>query len=485
MNDEPTPLRAAFDPDAFRRTGHAFIDALADYLARAMAGPPLPVLPPTPPGALLAQTPAAQTPRDALDTLREVLERSNHLHHPRYVGHQVTPTLPTAALFELVAAVLNNSMAVYEMGPLATTMERRLLEWMAQHAGLPDTSSGVLTSGGSAGNLTALLAARQARAGFEVWREGAHAGPPLCVLASADAHYSVKRAMCVLGYGEDGVVPVPIDERRKLRVDALPAAKAEAEARGRRVFAVVASAGATPTGSFDPLDAIADFCAAHALWMHVDGAHGASAALSPTHRELVAGLERADSVVWDAHKMMLMPALVTAVLFRDGQASYGTFAQQASYLFGAHGEDAQGPWWDVGMRTLECTKRMLSLPLYASLAAHGAQPFVEHIDTTFGLARRFHALLADAPDFEAPVPPECNIVCFRYRPVGFPEAQLSALQERLRAAVLAEGTFYLVQTRLDDALYLRTTLMNPLTSDADLAALMERLRVVARGLLDR
>jgi L-2,4-diaminobutyrate decarboxylase len=187
---------------------------------------------------------------------------------------------------------------------------------MGQQLGWPETSGGVMTSGGSVGNLTALLAARQSRAGFDAWGAGGHGGPPLAVLCSAQVHYSISRALRIMGWGDGGAIAVPVDERYRLRAGELATAAARAAADGRRVIAVVASAGSTATGAYDPLGEIADFCDGSGLWLHVDGAHGASAALSPRLRHLVAGIERADSVVWDAHKMMMMPALVTGVLFR-------------------------------------------------------------------------------------------------------------------------------------------------------------------------
>ena len=141
-------------------------------------------------------------------------------------------------------------------------------------------------------------------------------------------------------------------------------ALARATRAGRKAIAVVASAGSTATGAFDPLEPVADFAQAHGLWFHVDGAHGAAASLSPKYRAQVKGIERADSVVWDAHKGLLMPALVTAVLFRDGARSFDAFSQEAHYLFHGDGDDAR-PYSDVGLRTLECTKEMMPLKVYA------------------------------------------------------------------------------------------------------------------------
>ena len=478
------PLRNAFAPDSFRGQGHALVDLLADHLANAAAGEGLPVLPRGSPDELLARWPG-DFPREpaagALDSLDALVTRavadSNHLHHARYVGHQVTSPLPMAALCELVSGLLNNSMAVYEMGPAATAMERRVVLWLARQLGFGDGADGILTSGGSSANLTALLAARQARAGFDAWRDGAHAGPPLAVLAADQAHYSVRRAVQVMGLGAGGVVTVPTDARFRLRADALGGALATATRAGRRVFAVVASAGSTATGSFDPLPEIADFCELHGLWLHVDGAHGASAALSPRTRALVAGIDRADSVVWDPHKMMLMPALVSAVLFRDGRDSYRAFEQEASYLF--RGEAHDGEWWNVGLRTLECTKRMLGFPLYASLSLLGTQVFGDYVEGRFALAARFGELLEAAPDFELAVAPQCNIVCFRYTPNGVDD--LDSMQTAVRTRILYDGSFYLVQTRLPAGVYLRTTLIQPFTSEADLVALLDAIRRAAAG----
>src|SRR5262249_36564599 len=183
-------------------------------------------------------------------------------------------------------------------------------------------------------------------------------------------HSGVKRAAPCPGLGGSGVFSTPVDERFRLRPEALPETLAIAEGTGRHVFAVVASAGSTSTGAFDPLEPVAEFCRQRGLWFHVDGAHGASAVPSPTDAHPPGGIGRADSLVWDAHKMMLLPALVTAVLFRDGRRSYEAFSQRADYLLrqGGHGE-----WWNPAHRTLECTKRMMGLELWAALTLHGTR----------------------------------------------------------------------------------------------------------------
>ena len=477
MEPLPPALASAYDPERFRREGHRILDRLADYLREATTRA-LPVLPWAEPAEQLARWTDAlpAEPSTTLPALVDaVLAGSNHLHHPRYVGHQVTAPLPGSALLSMLTALLNNGTAVYEMGPVSVPMERSALRWMARQAGLPAAADGVLTSGGSVGNLTALLTARQLGSGRDVWGEGAEGGPPLAILASAEAHYSVRRAAHLMGLGDRGVVSVPVDEQFRMRPEALPAALLEAEGSGRQVFAVVASAGSTATGTFDPLEAVADFCGDRGLWFHVDGAHGAAAVLSPRHAALARGIERADSLVWDAHKMLLLPALVTALLFRDGRASYAPFAQRADYLLR---QESPEQWWDPGLRTLECTKRMMGVELYGALAIHGTEFFSAYVARMFDLGRRFAQMLREAGDFELAVEPDCNIVCFRYLGAG---GDLDRCQERIRSALLRQGTFYLVQTRLRGRLYLRVTLIHPLTDEQDLVELLAALRRAAAG----
>lgn len=466
----------AWDSENFRRHAHAAVDLLADYLQKV--GDPTtagPVLPWVPPDAMLKRWSSDfEVPRDPQDLMRDVITGSNHLHHPHYVGHQVTSPLPMTGLFSLLSSILNNGSAVYEMGMVASAMERRALQWMARRLGYDNDADGVLTSGGSAGNLTALLAARQAKAGFDVWREGQGSGPPLAVLVSDQAHYCIKRSAQIMGWGEEGVILIPSDEHFRMRADLLEDGLQQATRQGRRVIAVVGSACSTATGAMDPLDAIADFAARHDLWFHVDGAHGASFVLAPAWKEKLKGIERADSVVWDAHKMLLTPALITAVIFRQGKHSYESFAQSASYLFG-DAQTARDNWYDLGLRTLECTKNMMGFVLYASLASYGEAFFADYVNSMGRLAQDFAQMIREAPDFELAVQPDANIVCFRYKGKG-DDAESDRMQDAIRSRLIASGRFYLVQTRLRGRLYLRTTLINPTTRLAHLRELLEAIR---------
>ncbi|MSR06526.1 MAG: aminotransferase class I/II-fold pyridoxal phosphate-dependent enzyme [Gemmatimonadetes bacterium] len=473
MSSSVSTIRAAFDADQFRALGHKLVDRLAGYLGAATGGAKMPVMP----GVSNEQLNAAWSSRFQRGAGRfdELVARmvagSNHLHHPRYVGHQVPPTLPVAALAELTVALLNNSLAVSEMGPSGAAIERSLIEWMTGAVGWGAGAGGVLTSGGALGNLTALLAARQAKAG-DSWNDGT--APRLAILASEQAHYSVERAVRVMGFGRHGFVPVPVDETFRLRASALEESYRAATRAGLTVIAVSASACSTATGTYDPLEEIAEFCAAQGLWLHVDAAHGASALLTKRYRGLLKGIDRADSLVWDAHKMMLMPLLVTGVLFKDRAAGAGAFASpRASYLY----EDAPDAADEISRRAFECSKPALGFPLYAALSLYGVDAFGQYVAGTYDLGRRFAEMIAATDDFELAVHPDANIVCFRY--TGGRGKDLDAVQARARKRIVGEGAFYLVQVRLPAGLFLRTTIINPFTSEEDLAGLLTAVREAA------
>lgn len=394
---------------------------------------------------------------------RVFLANSNHLRNPRYMGHQVAVSMLPSVLADLVAGFANNGMAVYEMGPAGTAVEKGIVRWMLSKAGWGE-GDGVLVHGGSLGNLSALLAAR-AKILPESWSEGMP--PGFVILASETAHYSVERAAAILGLGAAAVVKVPVDGRLKIHVESLKRTFQEQVAAGKEVLAVVANAGATGNGGFDPLGEIANFCWDEGLWLHVDAAHGASALASPRYRSLAEGIERADSFVWDAHKLLATSALCCGVLFREKASLEGTYAQHAPYLYGA-----DRPGEDLSTKTFECTKAPLGLKLFFNLATIGEAGLAAHVERLFDLARRAHALFSTRPGFESFGPPESNIVLFR---IGAD----SALQDRIRERLVREGEFYLTRTTVRRETWLRLTLMNPFTTDEDLLALLSRIESVA------
>lgn len=411
------------------------------------------------------------------DFVAEFAERSIQIHHPRYMGHQVCAPAPAAALAGLAVELLNNGMAVHEMGPAATALERWIVQRTAAQLGLPD-GDGFLTSGGTLAMLTALLGARSRQLGEEVLTQGSEAR--WAVLVSEEAHYCVARAVQVMGWGKEGVIAVPTDDAFKMRVDELDVCFDAAVRKGRTPIAVVGSACTTSTGSYDDLVAIAEFCARRKLWFHVDGAHGAAVAFCPELRGRIEGIERADSVILDFHKLLLTPALATAVIFRERAASWAAFHQRAQYLWD---ENAGDEWFNLGRRTFECTKLSMSVKIAALWRCHGEELVVENLRAVHGLARTFAERLRARPPFELAIEPESNIVCFRLRPPSLADAEVDALNAAIRRRVVGSGEFYFVQTVLRGRIWLRTALMNPFTSPADLDALLDAVERAVRDAL--
>jgi len=476
MPDKTPLLEHVFDPEHFRANAALVVDKLAAYLTRALERTDHPVLPDLGPEGMLLKWPGTfeQEPRADLEQIiDEILAFSNNLQHPRYVGHQCCTPLPLSALNDLIGTFVNNGSAVYEMGPVNVAMERRLIQWMAACAGYGPEADGIFTNGGTAGNLTALLAARQVKADHDIWSDGIGTHRPLALLVSDQCHYSIKRAAGVMGLGENGAYAVPVNDDFRMTRSSLEKRYEDASRDGRRVFAVVANACSTATGTHDDLNMIADFAEEHDLWLHVDSAHGASALLSDSYKHLLDGLHRADSLVWDAHKMMMIPALATAVIYKEGIHSFEAFSQKASYLFE---EDSIDEWYNYAHRTLECTKTMMGMKLYVPLAVYGARLFADFIDYTYGLTRSFADLIRAAADFELAAEPESNMICFRYL-AG--DGDLDQVQRTIRKQVLQSGTFYIVQTELNGSLWLRCTLINPSTTIADLRRLLDLIRSLA------
>jgi len=399
------------------------------------------------------------------------LARSLRIHHPGYMAHQVAAPDVGAALSDLVHGAINNPMAMWEMGPAAAAIEVAVLDWMLGQVGWdPATAAGVLTHGGSLANLTALLGAR-ARIAPDAWTRGTPSD--LCVLAPPSAHYSVARAVAILGLGEDALIALETDSHERVVPERLEAALARARAAGRRPMALVAAACATSTGLHDDLGAIARFCREHGIWLHADCAHGASALLSARHRGLLAGIEHADSTVWDPHKMLATSSMCAAVLFRNAADLGAAFHQEASYLF--YGDGHEGI--DLMSRAVECTKAPLGTKLFLNLAWRGERGMGDHVAGLYDAAHRFWELIRARPGFDCPYEPESNILCFRYGSDG-------ARQIALRARLLAGGDFHLSSTAIAGERYLRLVVMAPATDDGTIERLMDAIEHGDRDIID-
>ncbi|RPI21684.1 MAG: aminotransferase class V-fold PLP-dependent enzyme, partial [Actinobacteria bacterium] len=403
----------ALEDDTDPSVGTAFARLVADYLrqTRSRSGPVSTPLS----AAELAQRFDEPLPAhgrrlgEVLARLeRDVLPDCNRLMHPRSMGHQVSAPLPASVWTECLTAALNQSGAVWEMSPVGTVIESQVIRWMCGLAGFGSAAGGSFTSGGTEANFAGLLAARQAVMP-EAWTKGVGPRPP-AIACGEHAHYSVARAVGELGLGTDHVVPVPSGRDWAMDPQALAGALDRLHRQGREVMAVVATAGSTATGAFDDLQAIGGLCEERGLWLHVDGSHGASALFSAKHRARVAGIERARSVAWDPHKMMLMPLTASVVLARCEADLERAFSQSAPYLFHA----PQGRNWDQGVRTFSCSRRIDALKVWVAIQRYGAAGLGALYDRLCDTCSRLHTLVGEHPAFQALHAPAANILCFRY-----------------------------------------------------------------------
>jgi L-2,4-diaminobutyrate decarboxylase len=457
--------------DDYAAAAHTAVELLAQHVADARAGR-TPVTAQPDPDDVEAELDIERWIRDGgMDTealsdwLPRYLDASVRMHHPGEMIHQVGVPSTGAAVADLIHGATNNPMAKYEMGAAGATLERAMVRWMLDKVGFDrDRGAGVLTHGGSLGNLTALLAAR-AHSAPDAWREGVQGD--LALLAPPSAHYSIRRAAAILGLGEDAVIELEVDELERIRPDRLHAALARCREAGRRPIALVAVACATSTGLHDDLTAIGEFCAAHGIWLHVDAAHGGSALLSERHRHLLDGIEHADSVVWDAHKMLRTSGLCAAVLVRRGQDLPAAFRQRGEYLF--YEQESVG--FDLIDRALETTKTTLGLKLFLALAWAGERGLGDYVGSRYDMARRFHDVLAREPGITTPYPPESNIVLFRV--AGHDQLEL-------RDRLLAGGRLHIGATVLGGERYLRLVVMAPDTDESTLAELVRALRTATQ-----
>ena len=472
---------------SFGQAGRLVLQALEEYLVKSQSGEGK---------VLIQQNPEILAQELELDSLmqnglatsgaiRSFLEKylsnTQHMHHPNYMGHQVAVPQPMAAMAELIHGVVNNPMAIYEMGPAAAAIEKYILNWMLRKVGWFNAESvyesddekigggGVLTHGGSLANLTALLAAR-ARACPDSWGEGLEQAP--YILAPAHAHYSIARAASIMGIGSSRVLPIPVDHREVIRVKELKSLIETCQGEDKKIMAVVANACATASGLYDPLDEIGDLCREKDLWLHVDGAHGAVALLLEKEKMRMKGVEKADSLIWDAHKMLRTPALSAAVLFRKHEDLARTFRQNGSYLF----FDKEKIGYDFMYHTVECTKAALGTKIFWALASEGEATMASYVQSVFDQTKVFYQMLAAEPDFECPYYPESNILCFRYTGSG----DTDSFQLDLRNRLVMKGDFYITSTEFTGKRYLRLVLMNPDTRESHLIALMDEIRKLGK-----
>ncbi|MGZ0747682.1 pyridoxal phosphate-dependent decarboxylase family protein [Haloparvum sp. AD34] len=408
-----------------------------------------------------------------------VLDHSVHTSNPRCAAHLQCPPMIPGLVAETLLTAANQSLDSFDQAPAATVLEERVVDALRDLFDLPNGADGVFTSGGTQSNFQALLLARDRycsrRFDRDVQAEGLPAeAESLRILCSEAAHFTAKQAAHYLGLGEEAVVTVPTDDERRLDPDALDATLADLDRQGAHPFALVGTAGTTDFGSVDPLPALAERADEHDLWFHVDAAYGGALATSERHGHLLEGIERADSVAVDFHKLFYQPISCGTLLLRDGD-DFEWIARNAAYLNPEDHDDAGVP--NLVAKSVQTTRRFDALKPYVAFRTLGRTGMASLVDRTLDLADDAAALLADADDFELLHEPTLNAVVFRYRPrAGMTDAAVDKLNAAVRRELLQDGRAIVARTEVEGVTSLKFTLLNPTATLDDVAAMLDAVR---------
>ncbi|WP_199440808.1 pyridoxal phosphate-dependent decarboxylase family protein [Umezawaea beigongshangensis] len=439
----------------------------------------LPVSSDAPSLRVRAQTPGPlpKTGRPLAELLPEVLDlvlQQGYCNgaHPQYHGYFHPRPLPVTVLGDAIASLLNQSPAAWRMGPAATALEYETLAWLADFVGYPrggpDRLPGVFTSGGSTANLAGLKLARDVTLGREVQDAGLADSPRrLTFYASSETHYSIPRALDVLGVGRDALRVVPVDEHGRISLPALRDLIARDVAAGRTPACVVGLACATATGAVDPLTELADVAAEHDMWFHVDGAGGAPYAGLPETGAAFAGLDRADSLTVDPHKWLFTPYGLGCLLVRDSAELARSFRGGAHYW--QVEEDV-----DTVFMAVEGARPWKSLGLWLAMSQLGSEGYADLLARNLGVARHLADRVRAREGFELFGEPTVAICCFRVLPAD-PAVDADALNERLQQRLADSGEFFVTTCRPDGRVFLRAAISNFGTEERHVEALLAAL----------
>ena len=437
--------------EEFRRYGHRVVDWIADYLAQPER---YPVLSRNEPGQVKASLPAS-APRQGesmeeilADLDRFILPGVTHWNHPGFFAYFATSGSGPGILGEMFSAAFNVNAMLWRTSPSATELEEVTIDWLRQMMGLPENFSGVIYDLGSVSTLCAIAAAREV-------------APPghLRLYASEHAHSSVDKGAMTLGLGRDGVRKIATDAEYRMNPEALVQAIEEDRAAGWQPFCVVATVGTTSMSSIDPVEQIAGICEREGMWLHVDAAYGGAASILPEMRWILAGCERADSLVVNPHKGLFVPIDLSVLFCRKMDALKRAFSLVAEYLRTSEDDEVRN-FMDYGP---QLGRRFRAIKFWFVMRYFGAEGLAERIRDQIAMAREFAAWVDESADFERLAPVPFSLVCFRANPSGFRdggEAQLDRLNERLLDEVNRAGKVYLSHTKIDGKFTLRLAIGN-------------------------
>ena len=474
----PTPLTP--DRDEIAAVLDLVIAEARRYLAGVDARPVLE------PGAAAAarsfRAPLPEHGSGAAAALRELMERglpaTGTSVGPRFY-HWVTGGVTPAALgADMLASVLDQQAYSWIGSPLAVELELVSLDWLKEMFGLPAAWSGVMTSGASMANFVGLACARQwwgETQGVDVAQDGLASLPPVPVFGGGHVHASSVKALAMMGIGRSAIRSVIADDMGRIDLAAL---ETGLKALGGAPAIVIAGAGEVNAGAFDPIADMADLARAHGAWLHVDGAFGLFAALSPRTAHLTAGTERADSATVDGHKWLNVPFDCGFAFVRDHGLMARAFAYTADYL-----PAADDPRPTMGQIGPESSRRARSLAVWTTLRAYGRDGYRAMVERHLDLARLLATLIDDAPDLERLADPGLSIVTFRFAPPGLRPEELDDLNLRLAARILEDGRFIVGTTRFRGRVAFRPTMVNWRTEPEHLHAFVGVVRDLGAELL--
>ena len=406
-----------------------------------------------------------------LDMEHDVIGYGYNCDHARFMGMVPGPTSAVSWLGDMIASGYNRHAGGVANYPAGCRAEQVLLRWLCDQAGFPQTATGVFTSGGSMANMTASIAARDARLPQDRWGDGV-------AYISEQTHSSAAKGLHMIGVPDARIRKIPVDEGMRMRVDELERAITADEQAGLRPFLVIATAGTTNTGAVDPLREIAGICDAHDLWMHVDGAFGASVLLT-RYRDMLDGIELADSLTWDAHKWLFQTYSCGMVLVRDARDLLRSFATHPEYLKDLEesaAEDALINPWELSP---ELTRPARGIKLWFTLQVMGADGMARSIEHGFDLARWAEDELRRTPGAEVVTPAQMAMCTFRFCPDGLDAAALDELNQRVSQRMLASGYAGIFTTEIGGKKVLRICAIHPRASEGEMREVVRRLATLA------
>jgi glutamate/tyrosine decarboxylase-like PLP-dependent enzyme len=415
-----------------------------------------------------------------LDELcREMMDKGFHVPSANYFGlMNPTPTY-MGVLAEALVAALNPQLATLARSQLASKIELETVRWIGERVGWPGEFNGTFTSGGNEANFSGLALALAAKFPEAIEEGVAWIGGPPVAYASVESHHSLDKSAGLLGIGRKALRRIAVNENVQLDPKKLDQAVVEDRAAGKKPFCVVATAGTTNSGTVDDLVAISEVCRRHGLWLHVDGAYGAVAIFSDRHRNLVHGIELADSLTIDPHKWLAVPFAAGVILTCHPDTLQRAFAVAAPYMPKAAGASLP----DNSRISTQWTRRMNSLKLWLTLRVHGRKAYEELIDRQMKLSRSFAAWVETSRDFELAAPPTLPIVTFQLKAAGQSPQQLAAAHDVIVEQVTGDGTRWISETRVNGQSVLRMMVISYLTEERHVQSLEVALAKAAKQLI--